>query len=64
MLRRIEIEGEPPAAGTKTEAVEIMSAVFSPALGKAVALAYVKTQFAEAGTELVLSGTGAGVVKP
>jgi folate-binding protein YgfZ len=57
VLRRIEIETTgPPAAGTKTDAVEIMSAVFSPALGKTVALAYVRTAFAEPGTELTFDG--------
>jgi folate-binding protein YgfZ len=58
ILRRIEIDTpEPLAAGTKlksgdTDAAEIASDVFSPALGKVVALAYVRTPFAEPGTKL------------
>ena len=68
VLRRLEIDtSEPPAAGVKlksgdADAAEIASAVFSPALGKTVALAYVRTQFAEAGTELVLNRLTARVV--
>jgi len=34
---------EPPAPGTKIDTTEITSAAYSPALGKAVALAYVRT---------------------
>jgi tRNA-modifying protein YgfZ len=62
VLRRLEIEtSEAPAAGTKlksgdADAAEIASAVFSPALGKSVALAYVRTQFAEPGTQIALDG--------
>jgi folate-binding protein YgfZ len=68
VLRRLEIDtSEPPAAGTKlksgdADAAEIASAVFSPALGKTVALAYVRTQFADAGTKIELDGTAARVV--
>jgi folate-binding protein YgfZ len=68
VLRRLELDtSEPPAAGTKlksgdADAAEIASAVFSPALGKTVALAYVRTQFAEPGTRLSLDGTSAQVV--
>ena len=66
VLRRIEVDmpGPPealPAAGSKlksadgqADAGEIASAAFSPALGKVAALAYVRTQFAEPGTELRL----------
>jgi folate-binding protein YgfZ len=60
VLRRLEIDAlEPPAAGTKltsggAAAAEIMSSAFSPALAKVVALAYVRVQFAEPGTELRL----------
>jgi len=56
VLRRLELAStEPPAAGTKlksgdADAAEIASAVFSPALGKVVALAYVRTPFAHSGT--------------
>ena len=64
VLRRLEIElAEPPEAGSKlksgeADAAEIASAVFSPALGKVVALAYVRTSFAEPGTELRLPALG------
>ena len=63
VLRRLELDtNQPPAAGTKlnssaipggapsAEAAEIVSSAFSPALEKAVALAYVRTPFAEPGT--------------
>jgi folate-binding protein YgfZ len=63
VLRRIEIDtANPPAGGTKTEELEIASAVFSPALQKTVALAYVKTPFAEPGTALNFDGARAMVV--
>ena len=67
VLRRLEIDTtEPPAAGTKLksgdgDAAEIASAVFSPALGVTVALAYVRTAFAEPGTEIALGGISASV---
>jgi folate-binding protein YgfZ len=60
VLRRLTIDSaEPPPAGTKlksgdADAAEIASAVYSPALGKVAALAYVRTQFAEPGTEMRL----------
>jgi len=68
VLRRLEIDtSELLAPGTKlksgeADAAEIASAVFSPALGKTVALAYVRTQFAEPGTRLVLGQTSAHVI--
>jgi folate-binding protein YgfZ len=68
VLRRLEIDtSDPPAAGTKLksgdgDAAEIASAVFSPALGKTVALAYVRTQFAEPGTQIALNGIPARVL--
>jgi folate-binding protein YgfZ len=62
VLRRMEVDTpEAPAAGSKlksadgqADAGEIASAAFSPALGKVTALGYVRTQFAEPGTELRL----------
>jgi folate-binding protein YgfZ len=60
VLRKIEIESSsPPAPGVKlksgdADAAEIASAVYSPALGRTVAMAYVRVQFAEPGTELNL----------
>ena len=60
VLRRLTIDAtEPPPAGTKLKSgeadfAEIASAVYSPALGKVAALAYVRTQFAEPGTEMRL----------
>ncbi|MEQ1947584.1 MAG: glycine cleavage T C-terminal barrel domain-containing protein [Bryobacteraceae bacterium] len=61
VLRRLEIEsssGSLPEHGAKlkvgeAEAAEIASAVQSPATGKVIALAYVRTQFAEPGTEII-----------
>ena len=66
-LRPLEIESlEVPPAGTKlkvgdADAAEIASAVFSPRLGKVVALAYVRTQFTEPGMELLL-GTAPALI--
>jgi glycine cleavage system aminomethyltransferase T len=67
VLKRLEIEtSEPPAAGAKlksgeADAAEIVSAVFSPALGKTVALAYVRVPQAESGTALSLGDLRAHV---
>ncbi len=58
VLRSLLIESpNAPAAGThlvsqEAAAGEIVNAAFSPALGKVVAMAYVKIPFAEPGTEL------------
>jgi folate-binding protein YgfZ len=60
ILRRLQIAGvDPPAPGTKlksgdADAGEIVSAAFSPALNQIVAMAYMRTAFAEPGTELHL----------
>ncbi len=63
VLRRIEIDtADPPLAGAKTDQLEIASAAFSPAFQKTVALAYVRTPFAELGTELTVDGARAVVV--
>jgi folate-binding protein YgfZ len=67
LLERIEIDTpEVPSAGAKlksgeADAAEIASAVYSPALGKVAAMAYVRVQFAEPGTELSLDGASARV---
>jgi folate-binding protein YgfZ len=67
ILRRVEIDTrEVPPAGVKfkigdADAGEIVSAVLSPALGKVVAMAYVRTPYSEPGTELTLGGTAAWV---
>lgn len=67
VLRRIDIDAsEPPAPGTKlkagdADAAEIVSAVFSPALGKVVALGYVRTPFAEPGTK-ISAGSAAATI--
>jgi tRNA-modifying protein YgfZ len=67
-LKRLEIEtAEPAAAGVKlksgeADAGEIASAVFSPALQKTVAMAYLRTQFAEAGTQLSVGDAAATVL--
>ena len=46
LLRRLELEGDVPAPGTKLtiegKEAEITSAIFSPALNKVIALAYVR----------------------
>ncbi len=64
ILRRIEIDtADPPPTGTKNDQLEIASAVFSPGLGKTVALAYLRSQFAEPGTELKI-GDAAVQVRP
>ena len=69
LLRRVEIDTkEAPEAGAKfqsgaEEAGEVVSAVFSPALHKVVALAYVRTRFSEPGTALILGDTPAIVGK-
>jgi folate-binding protein YgfZ len=66
-LRPLEIEStEVPSAGAKlkagdAEAGEIVSASFSPRLGKVVAMAYVRTPFAGMGTALSLGGDPARV---
>lgn len=63
VLRAIEIEtSDPPAPGTKTEELEIASAAFSPRLQKTVALAYVRTLYAEPGTRLTVNGAPARVL--
>jgi len=66
-LKRLEIDtSDPPAVGAKlksgdADAAEIASAVFSPASGKTVAMAYVRTQFGEPGTALSLGDVAARV---
>ena len=68
LLRRVEIDSpEVPPAGTKlkladADAGEIVSAVLSPALGKVVAMAYVRTPNARPGTELSLRRRGSSKV--
>lgn len=68
VLRRLEIDTDsPPAPGTKlksgdADAAEIASAVFSPAIGKTVALAYVRTPFSEPGSSLTLENASARVI--
>lgn len=67
VLRRVDIDArEVPAAGVKlkagdAEAAEIASAAYSPALGKVVALAYVRSAYAETGTRLTLDTAPAEV---
>jgi tRNA-modifying protein YgfZ len=62
ILRRLEIDStELPPVGTKFEGGEIVSAVLSPALGKVVAMAYVRTPNSEPGTELSIAGVPAHV---
>ncbi len=67
ILCRLEIDTtEIPAAGTKlkigeNDAAEIASAVYSPASGKVIALAYVRAPHNQPGTELSLDGARARV---
>jgi tRNA-modifying protein YgfZ len=62
ILRRLEIDSiEIPPSGTKFEGGEIVSAVLSPALGKVVAMAYVRTSNSEPGAELSVAGAPARV---
>jgi aminomethyltransferase len=69
LLVKLEVEGEAPVAGrTKVtagaaEAGEIASSAFSPAMGKVVALAYVRAQYAAEGTVLQAEGRAA-LVEP
>ena len=66
---KLEVEGEAPlAGGTKVtagtaEAGEITSSAFSPALGKLVALAYLRAQYAADATELQAGGRAA-IIQP
>lgn len=58
VLKALEIEGQTPLESrTKLQfgnapAAEITSAAYSPALGKVVALGYVRVEHAEPGTEM------------
>ncbi|HLH37868.1 MAG TPA: hypothetical protein VKX39_01870 [Bryobacteraceae bacterium] len=62
VLRRIEIDTkQPPPPGAKTDQAEIMSAALSPALGKVVAMAYVRVPFSEPGTQFAFSDSLASV---
>jgi folate-binding protein YgfZ len=69
LLVKLEVEGEAPlAGGTKVtadvaEAGEITSSAFSPALGKQVALAYVRAQYA-ADVTVLQAGGRAAIVQP
>jgi aminomethyltransferase len=67
ILRRVEIDStEVPPAGSKlkvaeADAGEIVSAVLSPALGKVVAMAYVRTPHSEIGAQLLLGDAPATI---
>jgi aminomethyltransferase len=68
LLVKLEVEGDIPLArGTKVtagaaDAGEITSSAFSPALGKVVALAYVRAQYAEHAAALQAGGRTAVAV--
>jgi folate-binding protein YgfZ len=68
VLRRLEIETKSaPEVGTKlksgdTDAGEIVTAAYSPALEKSVAMAYVRVAFAEPSSELAIDGARAIVM--
>ena len=67
-LVRLEIAGtDVPAAGTKAQANgadvgDITTAVLSPANQKVAAMAYLRTQFTEPGTEVLIDGRAARVM--
>jgi aminomethyltransferase len=68
LLVKLEVEGEAPLAGGSkvtagaAEAGEITSSAFSPALGKVVALAYMRAQYAVDATVLQAGGRAAVAV--
>ena len=70
VLKPLEIEGQrPPEPGTKLQvggapAAEVTSAAYSPALGKVVALGYVRVEYAEPGTEMAAGELRARVLIP
>jgi folate-binding protein YgfZ len=70
VLTALEIEGQrPPESGTKLQAggasvAEITSAAYSPALGKVVAMGYVRVDHAEPGTEMASGELRARVRNP
>jgi aminomethyltransferase len=70
LLVKLEVEGESPLArGTKVtagaaEAGEVTSSAFSPGLGRVVALAYVRAQYASEATALDAGGRPATVGTP
>jgi folate-binding protein YgfZ len=67
-LVRLEIAGtEPPPTGTKAlangaEAGAITSAAYSPASGHVAAMGYLRTQFADAGVEVLVADRASRVV--
>jgi folate-binding protein YgfZ len=70
VLKALEIEGQvAPEPGTKIKfdgapAAEITSAAYSPALGKVVALGYVRMEYVEPGTEMTSGDLRARVRTP
>jgi folate-binding protein YgfZ len=63
VLMPIEIDStDAPTPGTKLPWGEITSAAVSPALGKVVALAYVRTEFAKPGTGLAIEASNVRVL--
>lgn len=70
VLKPLEIDGQmPPEPRTKLQfggapAAEITSAAYSPALGKVVALGYIRVEHAEPGTEMTAGNLRARVRTP
>lgn len=63
LLRQIVIDSnDPPAPGTRTDQLEIVSSAYSPARRETVAFAYVRSPFAALGTELIVNGHRAVVL--
>ena len=70
VLKALEIEGQrPPEPRTKLQvggasAGEVTSAAYSPALGKVVALGYVRVEYAQPGVEMAAGELRARVRTP
>ncbi|HSW50684.1 MAG TPA: glycine cleavage T C-terminal barrel domain-containing protein [Bryobacteraceae bacterium] len=62
LLVRLSMDGPPPARGAHVEGGTIMSAAFSPALGRVIAFAYLRAGSARPGSKLVVEGREAEVL--
>ena len=65
LLVRLCLDGlEPPPRGARVEGGSVMSAAFSPALGRVIAFAYVRADLARPGNKLNVEGREAEVMTP
>lgn len=65
LLVRLLMDGsEPPARGAPAGGGAVMSAAFSPALGRVIAFAYVRADLARPGTRFSVEGREAEVLTP